>query len=79
MKDAINESDSQHEARIKGAADDSVSRVPTFVVELEPISEIVKPILGKVKSGTIIEIGVEFMDHGFVTKDEEKTGDEGKM
>ncbi|KAK8636540.1 hypothetical protein V6N13_124285 [Hibiscus sabdariffa] len=76
MEDAVSESSGHHEAKVKGVVDDSAQWVPTFVVE--PVPEIIKSILGKVKSGTVIEVGVEFMYHRFITKEGEKTGDEGQ-
>lgn len=33
--------------------------------------------LGKVKWGTVVEIRVEFVGHGFIAKDGEETGNEG--
>lgn len=65
-----------HEARVEGAADNAAERVPALAVE--PVPELVEPLLGQEQGGPVVEVRVELVDHGLVAEDAEEAGGEGQ-
>lgn len=72
----VDEGGGDHEARVESAADDATQRVPALGVE--PVPEVVEAVLGEVEGSTVIEVGIELVDHGLVAEDAEEAGDEGE-
>ncbi len=56
-----------HQTRVNGATDDSTQWIPGSVVK--PVVEGVKTMVGQEFGGAVVEIGVEFVDHGLETED----------
>ena len=60
----VDERGRNHEARVQRAAHNAAQRVPALIVE--PIPELVEPLLRQVERGAVIEVGVELVDHALV-------------
>lgn len=76
LQGPINQRGSDHKTGIESAPDDPTKRVPALTIE--PIPELVKPLLGKENGGPVIEVGIELVDHGLVAEDAEQASDEGE-
>lgn len=72
----VDDGGGDHEARVEGPTDDAAKRVPALGVE--PVPELVEALLGEEESGSVVEVGVEFVDHGLVAENAEQSGDEGQ-
>ena len=55
-----------HEAGVDGAADDPAQRVPGPVVE--PVVEGVETLVGQVLGRSVVEVGIELVNHGLVAQ-----------
>lgn len=72
----VDEGGGDHEAWVEGAADDAAERVPALGVE--PVPEFIEALLSEVQGGAVVEVRVEFVDHGLVSEDAEETGDKSE-
>lgn len=72
----VDDGGGDHKPRVDGPTDDAAEWVPALGVE--PVPELVEALFGEEEGGAIIEVGVEFMDHGLVAEDTEESSDEGK-
>lgn len=71
----VDQSGGYHETGVKRAADDPTERVPGLGIE--PVPELVEAFLREEERGSVVEIGIELVDHGFVAEDAEEASDEG--
>lgn len=70
----VDEGGGDHEARVEGPANDPTQRVPAL--RIEPVPEVVESLVSQEECSTVIEIGIELVDHGLVAKHAEKASDE---
>lgn len=61
----VDEGSSDHKARVKRTPNDTPKGIPTLRVK--PVPELVKTFLSQVQSRSVIEIGIEFVDHALVS------------
>lgn len=66
MQGLIDRGGGDHEAREKCAANDPTERVPRL--RIKPIPEFESAIASEEEGGAVIEVGIEFVNHGFVAE-----------
>lgn len=72
----VDDGGGDHKARVEGAAHDAAERVPALIVE--PVPKLVEALLGEEEGGSIVEVGVELVDHALVAEDAEEADGEGE-
>ena len=66
VEEPMNGAGSDHQTGINRAANDPSKRIPCPIIE--PIMKLVKSFFSQKLGGAIIEIGIELMDHYFITQ-----------